>query len=98
MSRKHTARKKSPPIESGYELPPWFSVILARGCTNNIANPSLETNDTGYTAVGGTFARTAEWQSHGAISGKVTPGAGVNDGFFYGPFTTAVGQRWFGID
>lgn len=87
MAFRSHAKRKFPEIQTGYELNSqgWFSAILALGSRNIIANPSLEKNAIGYTAEGGTITRTTTWQAHGAISLEVTPGAGVNDGVYYGP-------------
>jgi len=97
-------RPRLPDISNGYELNPakgFFSVVVPAGRTNKIANPSLETNATGYTAVGGstTLARTAAWQTRGAYGLQVTPGSGVNDGVYYGTVSlTAAEQNWFHFD
>ena len=97
-------RPRLPDISNGYELNPakgFFSVVVPAGRINKITNPSLETNATGYTAVGGstTLARTAAWQTRGAYGLQVTPGSGVNDGVYYGTVSlTAAEQNWFHFD
>lgn len=80
-----------PEIQTGYPLDGAWSVVVppTADITNLVANPSLETNTTGYTAVGGSIARSATKQRRGAYALEVTPGAGVNNGFFFG--TVAVG-------
>lgn len=63
----------------------WLSVIRPYARTNIVTNPSVETATTGYTAVGGSIARSTTEQYHGAYSLAVTPSAGNNsDGVFYG--------------
>lgn len=62
--------------------------------TNGVANPSTETNTTGYTAIGGTIARVASKQRRGAWSLQVTPGVGVSDGVFYGTVATVAARAF----
>ena len=85
MRSRVARRQKFSEIQTGYELNQygWFSVVLPEGRTNLVKNPSLEKSASGYVAKGGTIARSAEFQSRGAVSLKVTPTAGVNDGFYY---------------
>lgn len=85
MRSRLMRRRKFSEIQTNIELNEhgWFSVVIPAGRENLIKNPSLETNSNGYNAVGGSIARTDDWQSHGAISLAVTPTAGVNDGFYY---------------
>lgn len=78
MARQH---KIFPGVVSGYELSPyhgWFSILEPKEATNICSNPSLEVDDTGWTAAspGGvnqpTMARTTDEQRRGAWSLKVT--------------------------
>lgn len=61
-----------------------LGVIVPVARTNLITNPSLETNTTGWTAVGGSIAQSAAQQYHGVYSLAVTPGAGTTDGAYFG--------------
>ena len=81
-----------PAIETGYPLDDVWSVVVPIARTNEVLNPSFETNTTGYTAGSGSLARSTAQQYHGAYSGAYTPAAAVNDGFFYGTITTTSGQ------
>lgn len=84
------------PVVTGYKQDAaWYCVappIVA--ITNIIANPSIETNTTGYTAIGGSVAQSIVRQRRGAYSLLVTPAAGVNDGMFYGTVTTAANHNY----
>lgn len=96
-------RQKFPSIVKGYELNPtkgFVEVVLADGVTNLARNPSVELATTGHHAVGGSIARTTDYQRRGAYSLKVTPGAGVNDGWYYDDFADLVAtlQYWGGVD
>ncbi len=75
---------------TGYELYPCkglWSVVVPDGTTNLVINPSVEieilTLTTGYTAVGGSIARSIAYQRRGAYSLEVTLTAGLNDGVYY---------------
>ena len=94
MTNPYKARRILPPIPSGYPLDDVFSVLVPVARTNLIANPSLETNTTGWTAVGGSIARSATQQYHGAYSLAVTPTAGTSDGCYYGTVTLTLGQLY----
>jgi hypothetical protein len=84
-----------PQIPKGYPLPPYFSVVVPIARTNLITNPSIETNTTGYTAVGGTIAQSSAEQYHGVYSLAVTPSAGTNsDGVFYGTVALTSGTTY----
>lgn len=77
----------------------WKIILPDPQETNIVTNPSVETNTTGYTAVGGSIARVATAQRRGAFSLAVTPTAGVNDGVFYGTVTLVNGTTYcFDID
>ena len=94
MTNPYHTRRILPPIPSGYPLDDVFSVLVPVARTNLIANPSLETNTTGWTAVGGSIARSATQQYHGAYSLAVTPTAGTSDGCYYGTVTMALTQLY----
>lgn len=94
MTNPYHTRRILPPIPSGYPLDDVFSVLVPVARTNLIANPSLETNTTGWTAVGGSIARSATQQYHGAYSLAVTPTAGTSDGCYYGTVTLTLGQLY----
>lgn len=73
----------------------WLAVIRPYARTNLITNPSAETNTTGYTAVGGSIARSTTEQYHGAYSVAVTPSAGSNsDGVFFGSVSLTSGTTY----
>lgn len=81
-----------PSIQNGYELDDVFSVVVPIARVNEISNPSLETNTTGYTGGAGTLARTTAQQYHGAYSLIYTPSAVTTDGCYY-TYTTTVASR-----
>lgn len=81
-----------PSIQNGYELDDVFSVVVPIARTNEVLNPSGETNTSGYTAGTGTLTRSTEQQYHGAYSFKYVPGAAITDGFFYSGLQTTTGQ------
>lgn len=70
----------------------WVSVVKPIARTNEVTNPSGETNTTNYTAGAGTLTRSTEQQYHGAYSFKYVPSAATTDGFFYGTISTTSGQ------
>jgi len=69
-----------------------WSVVVPVTRTNEISNPSFETNTTGYTAGAGSLARSTTQQYHGSYSGAYTPAAATTDGFYY-TFTSTVALR-----
>lgn len=89
---RRRTRTRFPEIQTGYELNSegWFSAVIPTGRENILDNPSFEKSSNGAVTVGGTIARSADFQSHGAISLKVTPTAGVNDGFYFDNTTHAL--------
>lgn len=100
--RTHTRRqyKMPPEVISGYELdsdePGWLSVVLPKGATNIVANPSLEIGTTGWNVNGaGSNARVASQQHEGTYSLEVTPGAGTTDGCYYGTVALTVGITYW---
>lgn len=76
----------TPDPVTGYTIDADFRLVVppTADITNLVSNPSLEANATGYTAVGGSVARSLAKQRYGAYSLAVTPTAAVSDGFFYG--------------
>ncbi len=82
---------QDPPIVST-PLDDDFAVIVPKARTNEISNPSAETNTTGYTAGAGSLARSTAQQYHGAYSLAYTPSATTTDGFYY-TFTSTVALR-----
>lgn len=91
-----------PEVVSGYPLDGQWEVIAPIARTNEVLNPSFETNTTGYTAGAGALARSTLKQYHGAYSAQYTPSAALNDGFFYGTISTtaqqfrAISCKWLG--
>jgi hypothetical protein len=85
-----------PPIPTGYDLyrcgPNAFGIIIPCARRNEVANPSAETNTTGYTAGAGSLARTTADQYHGAYALQYTPPAAVSDGLYYGTISMTAGQ------
>jgi hypothetical protein len=63
-----------------------FYIIEPAEATNEVLNPSLEYNTTGYTVVGAgvTIARSTIHQRRGLWSLEVTPASGVESGTYYG--------------
>ena len=83
-----------PQLPARGPMPPIVGVIIPIARTNLITNPSLETATTGYTAVGGSIARSATQQYHGTYSLAVTPGAGTTDGAYFGSVTLTASQAY----
>lgn len=84
------------PLTNGYYLPNWFSIVLPEATENLVLNPSVETNTTGYTAVGAgaAISRTLSEQRRGAYSLQITPAAGVASGVYYGTITLTAGTAY----
>jgi len=85
-----------PEISTGYPIEGDWSVVIPSpvDITNLVTNPSLETDTTGYTAVGGSVARSTVKQRRGAYSLLVTPTAGVSDGFYFGTVSVGAATRY----
>lgn len=62
--------------------------------TNLVTNPSAETATTGYTASGGSIARSTTESFHGAYSIAVTPTAATTDGVYYGTVSLTSGTTY----
>lgn len=62
--------------------------------TNLVTNPSAETATTGYTAVGGSIARSTTESYHGAYSIAATPTAATTDGVYYGTISLTSGTTY----
>jgi len=71
-----------------------LGLIVPVARTNLVLNPSLETNTTGYTAVGGSIARSTADQYHGAYSLAVTPSASTTSGAYYGTVSLTSGTTY----
>lgn len=71
-----------------------LGMIVPVARTNLILNPSLETNTTGYTALGGSIARSTAQQYHGAYSLAITPSAATTDGAYYGTVSLTSGVTY----
>lgn len=84
--------RQLPDVVSGYALDDIWSVVVPIARTNEVINPSAETNTTSYTAGTGTLTRSTEQQYHGAYSFKYVPGVATTDGFYYGGLQTTTGQ------
>lgn len=87
-SRSH---RLFPTLQSGYKVNGKFSLCVPVGTdlTNGVANPSLETNSTGYALSGSAaIARSTLKQRRGAWSLAVTPTAAGFDGAFYATVAT----------
>ncbi len=95
-----------PPIPDGGLLSRYMDtlgVIAPLARTNLIINPSGETNDTGYTAVGGgaaivrTFG-TSPWFGSSSFYGGygllANIGSGASDGMYYGPIALTSGVTY----
>jgi hypothetical protein len=82
--------------------PGFFSVVVPIARTNEVTNPSIETATIGYTASGGSIARSTTRSYHGAYSLAVTPTAALTDGAYYGTISMTAGQvravscKWYG--
>src|SRR3990170_3988054 len=78
----------------------WKIVVPeAADVTNLITNPSIEVDTTGYTAVGGSVARSTTQQKRGGYSLAVTPTSGTADGVYYGTVSLTSGQSYtFSVD
>lgn len=89
--------RSTPQQPTGYPQRARWRVVMppTAAVVNIVSNPSIETGTTGYTAVGGTVAQSIAKQRRGAYSLLVTPGAGVNDGFYFGTVSvTAKPYPW----
>lgn len=87
----------APDVPDGYPLDPTrglFSVIIPEATTNLVTNPSLETGTTGWTAVGGSIARSAAQQRRGIYSLAVTPTSAATDGCYFGTVSLTSGTTY----
>ena len=76
-----------------------FSIISPTATANKVINPSGEKTTTGYTAVGGSIARSSVQVRRGAYSIAVTPTSGTTDGAYYGTVDTINGESdTFSVD
>ena len=83
-----------PPIVTGYPIDDRISVIVPVARTNQVINPSFETNTTSWTAIGGSIARSTTFQYHGAYSLAVTPTAATTDGARYDTVSLVSGTAY----
>ncbi|MFA5057028.1 MAG: carbohydrate binding domain-containing protein, partial [Opitutaceae bacterium] len=76
-----------------------FKILRAEEGTNLVINPSIELVTTGWTAVGGTVARSSSAQRRGLYSLAVDPTTGVNDGCYFGTVSLTSGYPYtFSVD
>src|SRR5687768_1054745 len=86
-----------PTAPDGYALDPvrgLFSVVIPEATTNLVTNPSVETATTGWTAVGGSIARSTTQQRRGVYSLAVTPTSGTTDGVYFGTVSLTSGTTY----
>lgn len=76
-----------------------WQILLPEACTNLITNPSIEVDTTGYTAVGGSVARSSTRYRRGSYSLAVTPTSGTADGAYFGTVALTAGTTYtFSVD
>lgn len=100
MQRPYTIVPQTP---TGYildERDGFFSVVVPEETTNLVANPSFETNATGYmSAFGAAVARSTEQQRRGSYSYKITPGVGFGSGGAHYTIVLTAGTTYtFSVD
>lgn len=86
-----------PDAPDGYPLDPskgLFSVVVPEATTNLCTNPSVETGTAGYTAVGGSIARSTTQQRRGVYSLAVTPTSAATDGVYFGTVSLTSGTTY----
>ena len=83
-----------PSIPTGYPLDDVWSVVVPIARTNEVINPSFETNTTSWTAIGGSIARSTTQQYHGAYSLAITPTAATTDGARYDTVSLSSGTTY----
>lgn len=72
-----------------------WSVIVPEATVNLITNPSFETTGAGgWTAVGGSVARSAAYSAFGLYSLAVTPTSGTGDGVYFGTVALTSGTSY----
>jgi hypothetical protein len=77
----------------------FWSIIVPEATTNLVTNPSIYTDTTGFTAVGGSITRDTTQMKREIACLKITPTAGVNDGCYYGTVSlTASTSYTFSVD
>lgn len=64
-------------------MPSYIKILQPQAGTNLVTNPSVEFATTGWTAVGGSIARSSAFQAKGAYSLAVTPTATTTDGVYF---------------
>lgn len=76
-----------------------WHIVTPEELRNKVANPSVERATTGFTAVGGSIARSAAQQRRGVWSLAVTPTAGTTDGAYFGTVSLTNGTAYtFSVD
>jgi hypothetical protein len=68
-----------------------WEIIKPVEITNEILNPSIEVDTTGYSASGAALIRSSASQFYGAYSLEVTPTSGASNGVYYGNVTLTSG-------
>lgn len=71
-----------------------WEVIIAEATTNLWTNPSLEVGTTGWTAAGGSIARSSSDPVFGFYDLTVTPSAGTYDGVYFGTLALTSGTTY----
>jgi hypothetical protein len=74
-----------------------WSFVLPEATTNLISNPSFEIGTTGWTAVGGSIARSSAKQTKGLYSLAVTP-TGAGDGVYCALTLETTTEYTFSVD
>lgn len=92
MSFRMPIHTNTPDIGTGYPIDGEWEIVVPIARSNEVLNPSFETNLTGYTAGAGSLVRSTTKQYHGAYSAAYTPSSASNDGFYYSPLSTVSGQ------
>jgi len=77
----------------------YWSIIIPETTTNLVTNPSIYTDATGFTAVGGAIVRDTTFMRREIACLKITPTSGVNDGAYYGTVSLTSGTTYtFSVD
>jgi len=77
----------------------YWSIIVPETTTNLVTNPSIYTDATGFTAVGGSIVRDTTFMRREIACLKITPTSGVNDGAYYGTVSLTSGTTYtFSVD
>lgn len=79
MTLRPPAIRQLPPVVP-HPIDGIWEVVIPVARTNLVTNPSFEVATTGWTAIGGSIARSTTRQYHGAYSLAITPTAATTDG------------------